>query len=187
MKRYCSLWLLAVCLTCGAMQAQAQEAGPAKEQKEQMREVLSPEKAAQRMTDRMQKELQLTDKQYKKVYKLNLKEQKKIFSARQEGAGMRPPMGARPDMNGERPPMPMGEGGMMPGMGGGRPPMGGPGAPRMGKDVAEEMQKAAASKEKKLKKILTEEQFAKWQKMRDEQKPPRRPHNNAEAPQKDKI
>lgn len=162
MKRYCSLWLLAVCLTCGAMQAQAQEAGPAKEQKEQMREVLSPEKAAQRMTDRMQKELQLTDKQYKKVYKLNLKEQKKIFSARQEGAGMRPPMGARPGMNGERPPMPMGEGGMMPGMGGGRPPMGGPGAPRMGKDVAEEMQKAAASKEKKLKKILTDEQFAKW-------------------------
>lgn len=79
MKRYCSLWLLAVCLTCGAMQVQAQEAGPVGEQKEQMREVLSPEKAAQRMTDRMQKELQLTDKQYKKVYKLNLKEQKKSF------------------------------------------------------------------------------------------------------------
>lgn len=45
----------------------------------------------------MQKELQLTDKQYKKVYKLNLKEQKKIFSTRL--AGMRPPMGAMPDMN----------------------------------------------------------------------------------------
>ncbi len=185
MKRYASLWLLAICLTCGAVQLQAQEPEPRAEQKELPREVPSPEKAAQRITDQMQKELQLTDKQYKKVYKLNLKEQKKIFSTRL--AGMRPPMGAMPDMNGERPPMPMGEGGMMPGMGGGRPPMGGPGMPHMAKDSAEELQKAAASKEKKLKKILTEEQFAKWQKMRDEQKPPRRPHNNAEAPQKDKI
>ncbi len=88
------------------------------------------------------------------MYKLNLKEQKKIFSARL--AEMRLPMG-------------------------------GPGMPHMAKDSAEELQKAAASKEKKLKKILTKEQFAKWQKMRDEQKPPRRPHNNAEAPQKDKI
>lgn len=187
MKRYASLWLLAVCLTCGAVQLQAQEPGPGTEQKELPREVPSPEKAAQRITDRMKKELQLTDKQYKKVYKLNLKEQKKIFAARQEGAEMRQPMGERPDRNGERPPMPMGEGGMRPGMGGGRPPMGGPGMARMDKDSAEELQKAAASKEKKLKKILTEEQFAKWQKMRDEQKPPRRPHNNAEAPQKDKI
>lgn len=172
MKRYASLWLLTVCLTCGAVQLQAQEPEPRAEQKELPREVPSPEKAAQRITDQMQKELQLTDKQYKKVYKLNLKEQKKIFSTRL--AGMRPPM-------------PMGEGGMMPGMGGGRPPMGGPGMPHMAKDSAEELQKAAASKEKKLKKILTEEQFAKWQRMRDEQKPPRRPHNNAEAPQKDKI
>ena len=64
--------------------------------------------------------------------------------------------------------------------------MGGPGAPRMGKDVAEEMQKAAASKEKKLKKILTDEQFAKWQKMRDEQKPARRPRVDAKGPKKDK-
>ena len=170
MKRYASLWLLAVCLTCGAVQLQAQEPEPRAGQKELPREVPSPEKAAQQITDQ---------------YKLNLKEQKKIFSTRL--AGMRPPMGAMPDMNGERPPMPMGEGGMMPGMGGGRPPMGGPGMPHMAKDSAEELQKAAASKEKKLKKILTEEQFAKWQKMRDEQKPPRRPHNNAEAPQKDKI
>ena len=172
MKRYASLWLLAVCLTCGAVQLQAQEPEPRAEQKELPREVPSPEKAAQRITDQMQKELQLTDKQYKKVYKLNLKEQKKIFSTR---------------LTGMRPPMPMGEGGMMPDMGGGRPPMGGPGMPHMAKDSAEELQKAAASKEKKLKKILTEEQFAKWQKMRDEQKPPRRPHNNAETPQKDKI
>lgn len=77
MKRYASLWLLAVCLTCGAVQLQAQEPEPRAEQKELPREVPSPEKAAQRITDQMQKELQLTDKQYKKVYKLNLKEQKK--------------------------------------------------------------------------------------------------------------
>ncbi len=79
MKRYASLWLLAVCLTCGAVQLQAQEPEPRAEQKELPREVPSPEKAAQRITDQMQKELQLTDKQYKKVYKLNLKEQKKSF------------------------------------------------------------------------------------------------------------
>lgn len=79
MKRYASLWLLAVCLTCGAVQLQAQEPEPRAGQKELPREVPSPEKAAQQITDQMQKELQLTDKQYKKVYKLNLKEQKKSF------------------------------------------------------------------------------------------------------------
>jgi hypothetical protein len=42
------------------------------------REVPSPEKAARKMTDQMKEELQLTDKQYDKLYKLNLKEQQKV-------------------------------------------------------------------------------------------------------------
>lgn len=84
MKKFGTLWLLAVCLTCGAVQMQAQEQRPDAEQKQLPREVPSPEKAARRMTDRMKEELQLTDKQYDKIYKLNLKEQKKLFEAREE-------------------------------------------------------------------------------------------------------
>ncbi len=79
-------------------------------------------------------------------------------------------MGSRPGRGGGRPPM---EGGMGPGMGGGRPPMGAPGErPAMEKDNVEKMQKAAAKKEKKIKKILTTEQYAKWQEMRQPQEPP---------------
>ena len=44
MKRYASLWLLAICLTCGAVQLQAQEPEPRAEQKELPREVPSPER-----------------------------------------------------------------------------------------------------------------------------------------------
>ena len=56
------------------------------------REVLSPEKVAKRETDEMKKQLQLTEKQYKKIYKLNLKEQKKRFSAMQNSERPNPPM-----------------------------------------------------------------------------------------------
>ena len=55
------------------------------------REVLSPEKVAKRETDEMKKQLQLTEKQYKKIYKLNLKEQKKRFSAMQNSERPNPP------------------------------------------------------------------------------------------------
>lgn len=40
-------------------------------------ELPNPERSAKQLTDKMQEELGLTDKQYKKIYKLNLKEQKK--------------------------------------------------------------------------------------------------------------
>ena len=88
----------------------------------------------------------------------------------ERGNGQRPLMGSRSGRGGGRPPM---EGGMGPGMGGGRPPMGAPGErPAMEKDNVEKMQKAAAKKEKKIKKILTTEQYAKWQEMRQPQEPP---------------
>ena len=142
MKSTGRLWLLAVCLLCGLVCTQAQE----QEKKQLPREVPSPEKAARKMTDRMKEELQLTDKQYDKLYKLNLKEQQEHFATMTErGNGQRPSMGGRPGMGGGRPPM---EGGMGPGMGGGRPPMGAPGErPAMEKDNVEKMQKAAAKKE----------------------------------------
>ena len=66
------------------------------------REVLSPETVAKRDTDEMNKQLQLTEKQYKKIYKLNLKEQKKRFNlmqnAENQGSFMRGGfgMGGRP-------------------------------------------------------------------------------------------
>ena len=152
MKSTGRLWLLAVCLLCGLVCMQAQE----QEKKQLPREVPSPEKAARKMTDRMKEELQLTDKQYDKLYKLSLKEQQEHFATMAErGSGQRPSMGGRP------------------GMGGGRPPMGVPGErPAMGKDIVEKMQKAAAKKKKKIKKILTAEQYAKWQEMCQPQEPP---------------
>ena len=76
MKSTGRLWLLAVCLLCGLVCTQAQE----QEKKQLPREVPSPEKAARKMTDRMKEELQLTDKQYDKLYKLNLKEQQEHFA-----------------------------------------------------------------------------------------------------------
>ena len=102
MKSTGRLWLLAVCLLCGLVCTQAQE----QEKKQLPREVPSPEKAARKMTDRMKEELQLTDKQYDKLYKLNLKEQQEHFAT------------------------------------------------------------------KKIRKILTTEQYAKWQEMRQPQEPP---------------
>ena len=172
---------LAACLLCGAFSVQAQvEQKPAEGQGQQTtREIPSPEKAARRATDRMNKELQLTEKQYNKIYKLNLKEERKRFENMTATNSMqRPPMGERPEMGGGRPPM-GGGGGMRPGMGGGRPPMGGPGrGPQMTPERAEDLQKAAVAKEKKIKKILTEEQYAKWIQMNQPQEPPRRPQGD---------
>ena len=122
------------------------------------REVPSPEKMAKRETDEMNKQLQLTEKQYKKIYELNLKEQKKRFSAMQNSERQEPPRGGRPGgMDGRRPPM---MGGEPPMMGGAGPDRGG--HPRGG-DKEEEIQKAMAAKQKKIKKILTTEQYEKWQ------------------------
>ncbi|MBQ8224895.1 MAG: DUF4890 domain-containing protein [Bacteroides sp.] len=156
-------------------QEQQTEAG-----KEQFREIPSPEKNARRETERMKKELGLTEKQYNKVYKLLLKLERKRFLALTGGNSNMsfPAMGEAPgEGGGGRPPM-GGGGGMGPGMGGGRPPMGGGGPgrrPMMNQNSAESLQKAEASTDKKIKKILSEEQFAKWQEMRKPQEPPRRP------------
>ena len=128
------------------------------------REVLSPEKVAKRETDEMKKQLQLTEKQYKKIYKLNLKEQKKRFSAMQNSERPNPPMDRPHGMGGGRPPM---MGGAPPAMGGGRPDR----AENSQKDSSyAEMQEAVAAKQKKIKKILTTEQYEKWQEIGTRQK-----------------
>ncbi len=142
------------------------------------REIPSPEGNARKITNAMKKGLSLTDKQYDKLYKLNLKEQRELFGNKQQARQGGPRSGGQ-GMGG-RPP---GGGGQMGGgmgggrMGGGQPPMGGGQRPSMdgegqgmpggaAKEKTEkDLQKAAAKKEKKIKKILTNEQYEKWQNM----------------------
>lgn len=155
-----------ICLLTFTGLVRAQETPESQEKQQQEkrlpREVSSPEKIATRMTEQMQRSLLLTEKQYNKIYKLNLKEQKKRFNLMQNasnqgtftrgGFGMgegRPPMG-----EGE-PPM-MKEGGFANRMGEERPRM------QLDNDSAETLKKEAEVKEKKIKKILTTAQYEKW-------------------------
>ncbi len=104
---------------------------------------LTPQERATMQTDRLKDTLQLTEDQYKKVYKAILNREKEIENM-----------------------MPQGRGGMRPGgMGGG---MRG-GAPRVsrvstGMNSTQEQMKASRERcDKKIKKALTEEQFAAYQ------------------------
>lgn len=65
------------------------------------KEIPNPEKTARRRTDEMDKVLNLTEKQYKKIYKLNLKEEREKLEVLIGRGGKdmnRPPMreGGRP-------------------------------------------------------------------------------------------
>lgn len=167
MRKDMKLIGLAVCLTCCTAVVNAQEVPQAQERQQHeqrlTREVPNPEKIATQQTNQMKNSLQLTEKQYKKIYKLNLKEQKERFKAMQGSDEQNRPTGGS-GMGGGRPPM-----------GGGQPPMMGegnfPGAGRRGggpmmtreSNAADTQKKAAEAKEKKIKKILTKEQYEKWQ------------------------
>lgn len=141
--------LLLVCV-CGKMPVVA-DCFPISTQqmKEGVKEIPNPEKAAQKLTDEMDELLQLTEKQYKKIYKLNLKEEKEKVER----------MTGKAPFGGERPPMPP--------MGGGTPPQNGSFErggmrPPMPEDMQEDMQSRMEKRNKKLKKILTDEQYEKW-------------------------
>ncbi len=119
-------------------------------------EILFPEKIAKHITDEMNNTVQLNEKQYKKVYELLLKEQR-AQQKKQSSSSDNP---SRQPMGG-----PGGD------MGEGLPPMSGDMPPMMGEDsssasspeeIAEAKKKAEEKKDKKLKKILTAEQFSKW-------------------------
>lgn len=112
MKRKMKYALLCMGMMLFSMQGMAQSEGSAgpEPKKEHFREIPNPEKTARKEAEHLKKELDLTEKQYKKVYKLLLKEQRELFENRFQ----------RPEMPGE-----------MPGRGprphdGGMPPMGGP-------------------------------------------------------------
>lgn len=160
-----SLKIGVLMLLCGVL-ATAFAEPPLKSYKD----IPSPEGNARRLTEAMTRELGLTEKQSKKVYKIHLAEQKKIFAYKPkpilqfdeiEGLGEFPSPEARED--GGRPPM----GGGFGGMGGGFPPMppGGMGWEEERPDpekIAKELKKAAQKRDKKLKKALDEGQYARW-------------------------
>ena len=154
-------------LMCAPLSASANVRYDDPQEKVQKKEVPNPEKAAQRRTDEMDKALNLTEKQYKKIYKLFLKEEKEKVEAMMQrhpgGMNGLPPMAGRPRWGrtpsdgrwnataGWR---------ISPGMGGF--PEGMSPEERM-KEHAEKMQKEQEKREKKIRKILTEEQYATWQ------------------------
>jgi hypothetical protein len=140
---------------------------------------LSAKEIAKYQTEQMNHELSLTEKQYKKIYKIYLADAQAAESnASQERNGSmgRPPMGGgMSQMGGGR--SSMGQGGQS--MGQGRQSMGqdgqsmgqdgqsmGEGRPSMQNgDNTEnhlDLEKLAAKKEAKIKKILTPEQYVLW-------------------------
>lgn len=105
-------------LMCAPLSVSANVRYDDPQEKVQKKEVPNPEKAAQRRTDEMDKTLNLTEKQYKKIYKLFLKEEKEKVEAMMQrhprGMNGQPPMGGSPPMGGGMqpqvlPPMPEGE------------------------------------------------------------------------------
>lgn len=138
------------------------------------KDIPSPERNARLITEAMQTRLGLTEKQYKKVYKIQLAEQKTIFKYKptpqrgiEKDLGEMPLQGHR--MEGGRPH----RGGGFEGMGGGRPPMP-PQEMMAGSDppdpekVAKELEKAAQKRDKKLKKALDKGQYEQWLRLEDE-------------------
>lgn len=114
-----------------------------------------PKAIARERTDEMNHLLALSDKQYKKVYKLFLKEEKKRSENSMEPEafyGNRPPMDQMP---GEPP---RGKGGPRPEFAGEMPP-----PPPHPEGISP---KEREKTEKKLRKILSDEQYAKWDESR---------------------
>ena len=200
MKKSAFLMLPALCMMAYALPANAQNApqrpGPGAEagasgewaNRDEKREDLTPAAAATIRTDEMKKLVNLDEKQYKKIYKLFLKDEEQISKEMYANQGldfgdmmMGGPMGGG-DFGGGGGPMgggPMG-GGMM--MGG---PMGGFGGGFGGSSATDpdEARKKTEKRQKKLekniKKVLTSEQYATW--YQDQRmKARRRPGDNGE-------
>lgn len=164
----------------------AQPADNPQGQRMEQRRVLSAKDIATRKTDMLREELGLSDKQYKKTYNLYRRQADKAIASMQGGMrSERPEMGGGPGgPGGGGPGMHGGGGGRMPGgmpgsgghggrpegMGGGRPHGEQAGnmtqnAPRGGRDIMsmyEEPEKDILTREKKMKKILSNDQYRKW-------------------------
>ena len=154
-------------------QAQAQPMPPHRGPGRPHKEMLNPEQTAQKKAKKMQDEVGLDEKQYKKIYKIYLKEEQAKKEAA-EGRMMPPPGGFPGGGPGGFPGgMPMGgpgggfpsggfpPQGMGPGMGHGTPPpgaFGGMEAPTVG-GKAIDSDEYIEAREKKFKKILTPDQY----------------------------
>lgn len=193
MKRRILLCLAALAVAAGlsAQETERQERGPRGPQGPHGREMhRTPEQAATARTDRMNSELKLTEKQYKKIYKIYLKEENARKEAMSAGPMGMPPMGGPGGpmggpggfMGGGRPPQGGMQGGMhsgpQGGFGGGMPeggrmmqgegqgmPEGFPGMEKPvakvgGKDI--ESDEYMDAREEKFRKILTSEQYSRW-------------------------
>lgn len=156
----------AMCITTATAQDVA-DAGRMSQRQERRVLPPSPEKQAALLTHRMDSLLDLTEKQYKKLYKLNLKQAERQMESMNGDSPSRLGGAARP---GEGAP---GHRGM-----GGRPPMGGGQPPRQGfvpqdadtdnrEEQREKARKQREKTEKKIRKILTDEQYTKWQEVRE--------------------
>jgi len=132
----------------------------------------------EQMTKQMVKELQLDEKQQEKVAKLNKKYRTLIEGERMERPkGERPPMGERPSgrpngMGGPGGGMPGGFGGGMPGGGFGGRGGGMPGGPRGGmpgnqlQENSYDYDKQQQKYDKAISKILSEQQYEGYQKIK---------------------
>ena len=139
--------------------------------------MLSAKERAVKRTDEMDKAISLDEKQYKKIYKIFLKEENAKDSAMENGSPMGPPPGG---MGGGRPPQGGGFPGGGPGMGGGFQGNPGAGGPPSGMSISNgfgEPQKPTVggkeidsdeyidAREEKFRKILSDEQYSTWRRL----------------------
>ena len=109
---------------------------------------VSPEIIAKKKTDEMKETLQLNDKQYKKMYKLLLKEEQKKLNQKDNRLPIPPNRGFENRNNNMIPPSKI-----QPNFPPPPPPI---------NDNFRNIQKERTKREKKIKKILTTEQYEKW-------------------------
>lgn len=150
-------------IACGQLAVNAQEAAI---QRPPMNKIIDPETLAREFSDRMKNELKLTDKQYKKVYKLNLKEAKAMTDNNKSGwtGEMKREHGGRGMGHGQMPP------GMHPnGIHKGGKTENGDSNNGFSEKI-EQIKKREEKLEKNMKKILNEDQFVKWQDMMKKKK-----------------
>lgn len=155
MRKSACICFVFVMMYAVTIAAYAQPMPPRRGQERHRKEIRTPEEIAKIKTERLQKEVILDDKQFKKIYKIYLKEEQAKQQA-MEG-NMMPPPGGFP--GGGRPPQ-----GGGPGMGHGTPPhamFGDMAVPTVG-GKAIDSDEYIDSREKKFRKILTPEQYERF-------------------------
>ena len=155
MRKSACICFVFVMMYAVTIAAYAQPMPPHRGQERHRKEIRTPEEIAKIKTERLQKEVILDDKQFKKIYKIYLKEEQAKQQA-MEG-NMMPPPGGFP--GGGRPPQ-----GGGPGMGHGTPPhamSGDMAVPTVG-GKAIDSDEYIDSREKKFRKILTPEQYERF-------------------------